>query len=109
MTFGMKSVMLVAYVSVGDSAHIDIFSGSVGGGGGTVTVSAAGTATIYVGVLDRSLDASPGGTIDLMGGSVTGDLVAGGGGTTIVHGTDFNMPLGPCAANLGTSDGDVGG
>jgi hypothetical protein len=90
----LKGGVLGTFVQAGDSAHIDIFSGNVGGGGTSVAVYEAGTAAIYGGVLNGDLDAAPGGTIDLMGGSLVGDMIAGDDGTIVVHGTDFNMPFG---------------
>lgn len=98
---------LGSYVEAGDSAHIDIISGSVGSGPSAVGVYAAGTAAIYGGVLNGGLAAAPGGTIDLMGGSVTGNLVAGDNGTIVVHGTDFNMPLGSVGPITGLLTGTL--
>ncbi len=108
--FQLDGGFLAAYVHAGDSAHIDIISGSigsVGSGGDAVDVYAAGTATVYGGVLNGSLNANPGGTIDLMGGSLAGDMVAGGGGTIIIHGSNFNMPYGPVQPITGLLTGTL--
>jgi hypothetical protein len=73
----------------------------------SISVYATGTASIYGGVLNGDLNAAPGGTIDLLDGSVTGSLLTGGNGTIVIHGSDFNMPLGSVQPLMGSLTGKL--